>query len=346
MTTEISLNELSLLDVAHTSDVACNRLKSFQRLLSEIAFRAGITVPINLRTPYNIGSYELAPNYTLWNWISDPRVDKDDATYLLTVLTGTPWIDNELSQEETDLSLSCDVEFKEQSAKGLLFAFLRGGLSVSIASSGVWNASFLNIDVIHFAGNDEIENYTASVKHASDIDTLNPHLNWLSMLRKASVADGDDLIRKKDILFPNIIFCGVAESQIMALRHSDPKLKSLINSLNTLQEYCSDWETENMDVYELRNKGIWIRPETETTLNLYGTDREFIDPFGKKRAFSWHFDINPGEVIFIGITIIMKSGLLMRDLIFGQKSSANKYGNSGDILLNFSTKCCVVCQQN
>lgn len=294
MATEISLNELSLQDVAHTPDVACERLKSFQRLLSEIAYRAGITVPVNLRTPYNTGSYELAPNYTLWNWVNDPRVDKDDATYLLTVLTGTPWIDNELNQEDTDLSLSCDVEFKGQSARGLLFAFMRGGLSVSIASSDVWKVSFLNIDVTHLAGNDEIENYTASVRHASGTDTLNPHLNWLSTLRKLSVTDGDDLVRKRHILFPDIIFCGNAENQIMALRHSDPKLKSLVNSLNTLQEYCSDWNAGNMDIDELRNRGIWIRPESETTLNLYGTDREFIDPFEEKRVFSWHFNINPG----------------------------------------------------
>ena len=293
MEAELVLNELSIT-VATNKYIACKRLSLFCELLAIITHNLGTGAPV-LRTPRDLLSRTLAPDFHVYNWLNDPSVDKDSTTYFISIGTGLPFIDDELSKEDEELCLTTEARFQGQIAKGLLFAYKRNGLALSILSSAVWHASFLNIDVREIDENANIVDYGGKVKHSSNKKNLDVHLSWLEKLAHPSIQDGKSLLIESGAMFPRIFFLGNTQQQIGLLGKNDYKLNSLIRSLISLQEYCNSWNTGGMDIAGLRAHGLCIRTDGEATLQEFGSEREYYDPNGKKRIFKWHFDINPGE---------------------------------------------------
>lgn len=293
MDVEISLNELSII-VVNNKYIACSLLKSFCELLADITHKLGISYPI-LRTPRDLLNRTLAQDFRIYNWLNDPSADRESTTYFLSVSTVLPYIDDELSEEDRNLFLTTEARHRGEIARGLLFAYKRNGLALSIQSSNVWDTPFLSIDVQQINENADIENYSAKVRHSSNQDNLRIHLPWLENLRYAAIKDGTSLLEESVTKFPDIIFLGNTQQQIKTLSAGDHKLKSLIRSLILLQEYCTNWTSGNIDISALRVNGLYIRAESEATLRQFGSVRQYYDSSGGLRFFRWHFNINPGN---------------------------------------------------
>ena len=293
MEVEIALNELSIT-LAPDKYIACDRLRLFCELLAIITYNLGTNAPV-LRTPRDLLSRTLAPNFNVHNWLNDPSVDKDSTTYFASIGSGTPFIDDALSKEDEDLCLTTEARFQDQIAKGLLFAYKRNGLALSMQSSNIWNAPFLDINVREIDENASIIDYSAKLKHSSNKENIDVHLPWIAQLAHSTIQDGKSLLSTRRAMFSRILFLGDTQQQIDTLGKNDYKLNSLIRSLISLQEYCKSWNTGGLDIGGLRANGLCIRTDSEGTLQEFGSEREYYDPNGKKRIFKWHFDINPGE---------------------------------------------------
>jgi len=231
---------------------------------------------------------ELAPNYFWQDWYNENKnkaLLKTQIQSFLSLKTKSPIFSNE--DIASDLQLF-EVKLSNYSDE---LPILRAAVwynypIVSYPTKEPWNKNPVVVNVVRlneYGQNESIEeivNYFDSNK----IDE-----NSLRVSQQESIISGQELLKRKDELFPNLYFCGDTQFQLKNWSLGKLILEQVKNSLSILSE-CSG------ELRCLRDKGLNVSGESQSVANNpeMRSEREFYLPNGKKEFFENHIKLGNG----------------------------------------------------
>ena len=281
MALEMVLNELSLQTAAdiHT---ARSWMEAFIQTVNAASSHRVSRV---IRTKSDIFDITLAVGYPLRRWLNDQEVDQEMRRYIKVLTTKAPFWED--LTDLYDSVLAHEFTFDSRDAQGLGVAYLLDSVAVSLPSAESWNSALLTLNVDCISEDDQIEEKTVEVIHASHPSHVVEHAQWISERLRSDVQDGPDLWNRRDELFPSLAFCEMVGNQIQLL--SSTMLSPVVRGLFNLEAYCRDWSEGGFDPTQLATKATM---ETQRTLDQYGKERNFLCPGGERRTFSWHIRLD------------------------------------------------------
>lgn len=234
----------------------------------------------------------LAPNYLIASWRTDTATSRDEKLRLLQIVTQAPILERGRDPEDlVERHLGMDCWYEGQQALGLRGAIAADGLSVSFASSSLWDATLLPVEAEFLAEDGQITRQRVNVRHASTEGHVDAHEVWLRELERLSVRDGQDLWDRRVDLFPALEFCKEVKGQLAEFLGGDIELSSVIKRLVLLQKFFETWDGMPIGPNSLPTR---CTPESASTLAKYADEHTFTPPVGPARVFSWHLRFTPG----------------------------------------------------
>ncbi|MDW7678983.1 MAG: hypothetical protein SCK70_00335 [bacterium] len=276
---DLFFNELSLTEADHPKTAKvwlADLIKLFQ--ISQTKECKG------LKTSNDIWEKRIAPNYTIANWLTDNSVDRELRLFFKSQALKYPFIDDLIERKTEDGQRLFDFKYKDQYAKGLGAAYLFDALAISCDSSSEWDCTYIFIKVICLE-DDEISETKQEVKHCSKSIHLENLNDWIRQKTKPSVPNGTILWLKRNLLFPNLVFCENVKDQLIHLNEGKPEFIQIKKRLFELEDYCQKWDQGYFNAASLPSK---VTPESSTRLKKLETQLTFLCPDNNSRTFSWH----------------------------------------------------------
>jgi hypothetical protein len=279
---EMVFNELSL-QMAADIRTARSWMEAFIQAVNA-ATSHGVSRVI--RTKNDILNITLAVDYPLLRWLNDQEVDIEMRRYIMVLTTKVPFWED--LPDLHDNVLAHEFIFDGRKAEGLGVAYLLESLAVSLPSEESWNSALLILNAKRISEDDQLEEKTIEVIHASCPSHVDEHIQWISEHLYSGVQDGPDLWNRRAELFPSLAFCEAVGERIQSL--SPTMLNPVVRCMSDLEAYCRGWSAGRFDSTQLARKAT---RESQATLNQYGTERNFLCPGGERRIFSWHVRLTP-----------------------------------------------------
>jgi hypothetical protein len=288
MDLEMVLNELSLRTPA--SDIQTARLW-MSDLVSIMRRAISQGVKRVVRTHSGFHAMILAPGYPLARWRNDDHVDLEVRRYFSSLSTKVPFLTDLQEPEIENNILLSEFHHEGEKAHGLGIAFLCEALALSVRSAQRWELSRLEVKAKWLRSDGNLSTERVMVIHASRVDHVLEHDEWIKDRLKTSVRDGIDLWNRRGSLFPSLSFCEAVAKQMQNLRTGNPMLRPIVRRLFELEGYCKGWETGSFNPDALPTAAS---PESQSTLQQFGRERTFRCPDGRECTFSWHVRLSPG----------------------------------------------------
>lgn len=285
MRASLYLNERSF-----ETQATCDRVA--ENWISDLVF---VTIKLvhgganrSLCHPAGICCEKIGPNYDIQRWLSDNRINREKRSFFRSLLTKVPYF------EDIDITEECkgfESRYNGVTNVGLGLAYLRNGVSVGLLSERHWDSPYLEIEFSYLGDNQEIVTQKKGVRHATSMNHVGTHRDWLRQKCLELAITGEHLIEYLPNLFPSIILCNNACKQVRELNKGDVHLKQLLNIFGKFQEYAGSWCS---GPFEPSVVGCDISTESQATLQKYEIERTFTCPDGSNITFSWHVKFNPG----------------------------------------------------
>lgn len=286
---DIVLNEVSLINAAHDITTSKQLMSDLFDTIAEAASVVGRgNLNIEVCTPRNLAALPLAPGYPVGRWLNDRTVDERQRRLFIALATKKPYIDDitESSEEE--------FLFQQISVKSLGYAFLKDALAVSLRAEPCWDQKHLELEHHQLDDDGELTVELVKVMHASRSVHVQEHFYWirasLQIEAQLLISDGTALWKRREELFPHLLFCSSVESQLQQILSGSLMLKPIIKKLLELERFCKDWLDGPFDH---RRIACTVSPESSRTLQEYGQERTFLCYDGNTRTFSWHIKLTP-----------------------------------------------------
>lgn len=238
-----------------------------------------------LVTPSDFLQMQVNPAYSVGRLLKEYKGDDNDKRVRLKILVERRSTYSEClpSDELESQDSDSDYRFGDQPAKGLYVAFSLDGLSVSFLTTNQWDCGWLNLEK-SWIDNTSVETRMLDVPHASRVEHLGEHLQWLQRNLPTPPSNGLTLWNERSLLFPSLDFCSSVEGQISELSGGEQRFKAILRGFQDLQSYCDSWTTPNFDIHRFCHAS----GESPSTLAMYCDERTFLCPDGKRRVFQWH----------------------------------------------------------
>jgi len=289
MDIEMVFNELCLQKPATDIYEARKWMTNFIRTLATATNKG---IKRILRTDANYYSYQIAPNYSFANWLSDKKADLEEKRFFRTISTKAPFLVDLNGSKYKEYALSSEFFYDNKKAEGLGVSFLLEALCISLLSDNRWDSHEINLKMKWLYENGKIEEDEILVKHASKKSHIGEHINWILERQSDNLKNGKDLWERKGDYFSSLIFCETISARLLSLGENSPHFKQIKNKLFELEHYCTEW-TEG--AFDPDNLPFNVTLESQATLKKYGEERTFTCPDAVKRTFSWHARITPSE---------------------------------------------------
>jgi hypothetical protein len=276
---ELILNELSAIQAPSLPEARA-AMSSFVAVLvrgTAIGFERAIRASIDL------GGHLLTAGYPVARWRNDPEVDQDERTFFRLITARFP-VDHGLADLRNAL-LGREYRYQGRPCVGLGAADVVDTVCISFALAEEWNSD--RITVHHGFLNEatgEYEQDQVIVLHASAPTHMAAHEQWF-VDRQRVIVSGTDLYERRDELLPELVFCEEAASQLATLTAGHAMLHPVAKKLFSFQDYASTWNDGPFDPKQLPMKAT---PESESTMNEFGRDRDFKMPTGALISLPWH----------------------------------------------------------
>jgi putative addiction module killer protein len=161
MAVEMVLNNLSF--PFPVEEGVARRLMTELISVLSVAKNVGVKV---LRTEDNLYNLLLSDNYPMSAWLNDRQVEREERTFLLTLVTKTPLLTDITDSAIQDKEIFIDFQGKQAYALGI--AYLLNALAISFNSDPKWDCDSLNLEITQLES--ESEKLTTNVErliHAS-----------------------------------------------------------------------------------------------------------------------------------------------------------------------------------
>lgn len=176
-------------------------------------------------------------------------------------------------------------------ALGLHAAVCIDGLAISLQSSERWNVPIVSIEFALYNEKEDIEIESVDTRHASTVEHLQHHKDWILESQNEQIVDGGLLWEKRTTLYPNLDFCMSVMPQLSSL--PQVMLSQVSKRLRELDKLCEKWSTTGGAFGNLDHPSK-MSVESQSTMSAFGNLRQFECPDGEVRSFEWHSRATPG----------------------------------------------------
>lgn len=291
-------NELSLTKVA-SIEIARDVLSLFTECQTKARQLGFNELRLHEQVVSDIYSIELYKGYRIDSWLSDEVVNTDLKDSFREILTSYPLLNIE---EIKDIDVYKQSEFylthlnALKEVWGLGAAFIYTTLCTSLATHHDWNNKEIIISHYYISDNYQEVTRDVTIKHFSNTLTLLAHIDWWEQYQAESLKASRELWEKREELFQNIILCEEVENQIGKIGISKT-LFQILTRLKELDEYAGNWTAGDFSVSDVNQKtNLRISPESNSTINKFGSLRKFTVPKQGKKIFDLH--IKTGDLRF------------------------------------------------
>ena len=206
------LNELSISQVRNIPD-ARMMLEHFVKCCITTKKDLGLETLRIHESVGNLYNYMLTENYPVSKWRHDDEVNFDILEKFRQIIATPPLI-KEVELKELDTFNTTYFYHDKKEAKGLGAAYLLKTIAVSFLSEQVWNNTNVSLIHEHFEESENIVKSDISVPHAATSDHVLSHKEYFEELKNSLLSKCADIWKKREELFPNLIFCGKTEKQL------------------------------------------------------------------------------------------------------------------------------------
>jgi len=238
-----------------------------------------------LVTEHPLKSTELAPGYSVQQWISASGANRDRWRLILAIQNRAPY----RSVLPAGVDDEVDYRYDGRRASGFGAAHLADGLAVSLPIDPVWDApwvaatrTLLSEDV---AGKPALIEDEVPVRHASDRTHVHHHKSWVEEVGHQELTSGIALWKGRLDHFPQLDFLPRVADDLRDLRPD--WIGPVANVLLNLQRTVADWQRQGTPMPAWRSK---VSPESASREHLC----QFEDLDGQRRLFEWHARFTPG----------------------------------------------------
>ncbi|WP_440063230.1 hypothetical protein ACTAB2_13115 [Pseudomonas syringae] len=144
----------------------------------------------------------------------------------------------DLSREIADLSI--EYEYQGQLSAGLGLAHLFDSLAVSFTFPE-WDLTSIDILRRELQEDEELNETTVSVRHASTLQNLEILRQWCATIPIEHAKDGEELWANREGNFPSLRFLDRTQAQILSLRAGSPELHAICIRLWQLESAAQQW---------------------------------------------------------------------------------------------------------
>ena len=281
-------NELSARVPASTTRRGHKRMDDMVAAVATMM--AGRTATFVTLGEPDLWASELAPGYTVADWLSATGPDRRLLILTLMDRSGLPVEADEAVRDRFQLS---EFVVSEQSdgeladrveARGLGAAYLFGAIGVSLRSENRW--SRIRIQLRHLWLDedchervDDIE--ALNLSESSQVERLTEL--QLSQNRRGLRGQPATLSERKEECFPHLLFGRDVDGHLQALPRSI--LRVVVGKLVILDDASRAWRRDPAARFPSLPK---CHPESEPTMQQFGNQRSFRDPKGEMASYSLH----------------------------------------------------------
>ncbi len=280
-------NDLSSQPLATDMPTAYSRISTFITLIVQLPTYG---LGPGLRIPQNFYILEIAKNYNIHNWTYDHYVPAEERTFLLTLATKSPYLDQVPSDVMVREPL-IEVSIAKMKSDALNAAYL---LDVPLISfrQPPWEKSYIDAECLDLSSDGETGPEKITLINLSKSEHLSFHSDWIRKRRKREITTMSDLWSQRTHLFPSLVFCPVVEGQVVNVGTNDPHFQQIINKLFELETYFTNWRHGGFD----RNMLTKCNPVSEETCNhkRYKHYYHFRTANDMEVIANWHLYLTPG----------------------------------------------------
>jgi len=281
----VFLNELSQPDNPIAAEPGGLVVNGLVDLLRAVKRRRRDTV---LHSAVPLRDVRIGDRYSIAVWCNDG--DRREEWRFLRSLQDRAPFQVRLAELGIDV-METDYRHGENRAEGLGLAHMFGGLAVSLDYEPRWRdlRVALTREALEERDDGDVDIVAADVEtvHASHQGHVAELQDWLEHACRQPVADGADLWRRREELFPALDFLPRVEAQLRALHASNPWFGAVAQRLDELNRAVAEWNPANTPEPPYRSR---VTPEHAQRKRLC----RFEDLDGEIRVFDLHARFTPG----------------------------------------------------
>ena len=285
-------NELSAHSAAPSRHQARERTTNLIRAVAALASGQSTTLVSIDDTIYQT---PLAEDYTVLQWLTDGKVDRDLKDFFWSISTKISF-DHAVSEAVKEQFSLSEFHFQQQEAGGLGLAWLLKTTAVSLPSEEYWLRTHIPVHRKWLENTGTEREEDVKVLNLSEMTHVPVVFDELTGKAQAVLRDKPvKLAERKADCFPHLTFGLDVNSQMAEL--SVEILRVAIAKLIVLDGAVRNWRQEMTEEPALPK----VNPESEATMQQYGNEREFRSASGEKKVFNLHAMMGSGYRIYCRI---------------------------------------------
>lgn len=275
---DIFLNELSFCGQAPDRHEGERLMTDMQKVLK--ALQKISNNPI--ATSSTLWKREIAPHYSVKNYIYDKSIDQAKRIYFQIITTKGPYVENLFSQSFS--KHECHLQNE---------SFL-DVTNTSVAAASCFNGILAGLrDAPHFATETISVVCCLCPGERREVEVINQYdpdhtETFVKNFLRRKLNSWESLWEKRTDLFPEITFCKEIKDQLQNSNYSQSVLRNIMRHLDCMNKYVKKIRSGEIKMPNYAQMGIEASRESEITLKHFGHCRTFQCPDGNQRVFSWH----------------------------------------------------------
>jgi hypothetical protein len=252
--------------------------------LVEVLLSVKVILPrAALITAEPMATLRLGDNYSIATWLNDRGINRERARFLLSLGQQAPFRIAKDLFGDADPGVTV-YRYDGDVVEGLGLAHLYGGLPVSFSNVIRWRVADITLEVEQLLENEE-KNWAVEIRHASLVEHVIRHREWLRSLLRRDIRNGADVFANRAELFPHLEFGPGIEANLKKLQV--PALLQVIEYLFGLNDAVESWNPDEHPAPE-------YPPNTTDESRSRKAQCYFPAPAGGQLLFTWHGRYTPG----------------------------------------------------
>jgi hypothetical protein len=215
-------------------------------------------------------------------WLNAPGVNRERVRFLLGLSQRAPFRVVREHYGDPDPGVT-EYRYAGQIVDGIGLAHVYGGMPVSFAHDVQWRVAVLHLNVVQLLEDAENQ-WSVEIPHASLLEHVEIHRNWLISLARQDIESASDLLARRRESCPYLEFGPGIETDLNNLQ-PDAFLQ-VLQYLYRLNDSVERWD------------GVGPTPQYPPGTNDESESRKrlcnFPAPGGGPAAFTWHGKYTPG----------------------------------------------------
>jgi hypothetical protein len=281
-------NDLSCKPLAADKYEASKRMEEFAGILNEFPSKG---MGRSLRTPGDFYGLEIAPSYTVSDWMYDAESPQVERELFLVLATKSPVLAG-LDPSICDKAGSSEAICSHGVSEAMLVCYLINFPLISLGHD-LWESSSIDCEISEMDDEGEISKTDHCLVNFSASEHFESHSTWIESRKAKNLHSPKDIWQKKELLFPHLCFAESVEAQLDKIPGGSDLSAQVIDRLFDLERVASLGKPFDNSAFRTT-----CSASSGVTLDKFGASYTFKDDSGTAHVCGWHLKMQHGNRIY------------------------------------------------